>query len=139
MEMGMLSPSELREEATCCRREWRRKEDANVPGDSRDLVLADLCEQVAELREHRDAFRSTPLSGNPTITIKPAPRKLKASEITVPGRYACRLDESDEWDMCEVAVDDSGCASSVKRPGDFITRMSFYSDWEFYGPLDLPE
>lgn len=84
-------------------------------------LVADLCDQVAELRERCS------LTGNPTVTITPAPRILKASEITEPGWYGNRrINEKCEWVISKMNPLHEGL-------------LNAWRNYEFYGPIQLPE
>lgn len=119
----MLTADELRTKARN-KAKYLRKRDQQIE------TIAALCEQVAELVDPR--YRPpAQLTGNPVVTIKPAPRILKASEITEEGWYAYRKPHG-KWNVNML----SGLSYFT---ADKSTLANGWDDYELYGPIQLPE
>lgn len=114
----MLTADELRTKARN-KAKYLRKRDQQIE------TIAALCEQVAELVDPR--YRPpAQLTGNPVVTIKPAPRIIRAHELVELGKpYAFRVIGTKEWYFTAL----------IQRSGTILENDTY----EFYGPIELPE
>lgn len=122
----MLTPSELRESAKRMLERFGNGE----PNNLLVFAVAELCEQVADLRESQvPDFIIAECSGreyripNPKKHKPPQPRILKASELECGATYAFRPDWGGKWQGIIVHTSDA----------------RYIPSREFYGPIPLPE
>lgn len=127
--------AELYRVEACERNHGRRHREAKFRYET-SVVLSELCEQVARLREFvgeskeeegfltvfARAFAASQAS-SPVIRVKP--RLLRASKDFPDGFYAMRSQQSPGW----------GCVTEGKWVREHVSESQYC---EFYGPLDLP-
>lgn len=157
----MLTPSELRKRAE----NYRLPYGSGGPWNQEHAdIISDLCEQVAALREERardalcDQITANPEryspkdyklpTGNPVVSIRPAPRILKAGEITEPGWYFRRDvgQDGDYYDPvdirmypCNAPHDEQSLHFYGQHVGKWLPLQLQIESEQFYGPIQLPE